>query len=94
MQFYLWLTGLKKGFVLAEDKNTQEFKIFIEDYDPVKVAPFIERLEQVKYYKQRALEEHKMVKRHEKCTSSTCKMAESCPMREACWNVGNGRVRL
>lgn len=94
MQFYMWLTGLKKGFVLAEDKNTQEFKVFIEDYDSKKVAPFIERLDQVKFYKQRALEEHKMVKRHVKCTKPDCKMALECAMREACWNVGEGRIRL
>lgn len=94
MQFYLWLTGLKRGFVLAEDKNTQEFKVFIEDYDSKKVAPFIERLDQVKFYKQRVLEEHKMVKRHDKCGKCDCKMALECPMREACWNVGEGRIRL
>ena len=94
MQFYLWLTGIKKGFVLAEDKNTQEIKIFLEDYDPETVAPFIDRLEQVKFYKQRALEEHKMVGRHELCKKSNCKMAEDCPMRDACWNIGIGRVRL
>lgn len=94
MQFYLWLTGLKKGFVLAEDKNTQDFKVFIENYNPEVVAPFIDRLEQIKFYKQRALTEHKMVKRHELCKSSDCKMASTCPMRDACWNVGIGRVRL
>lgn len=94
MQFYMWLTGLKKGFVLAEDKNTQEFKVFIEDYDSKKVAPFIERLDQVKFYKQRAIEERKMVKRHDKCVKPDCKMAIACAMREACWNIGAGRVRL
>ena len=94
MQFYMWLTGLKKGFVLAEDKNTQEFKIFLDDYNPEVVAPFVDRLEQVKFYKERALQEHKMVGRHELCKKSNCKMAEECPMRDACWNIGNGRVRL
>lgn len=94
MQLYMWLTGIKKGFVLMEDKNTQDFKVFVKDYDPLIVAPFIDRLEQIQHYKRKVLEEHKMVKRHEKCTSPNCKMAEVCPMRDACYNIGIGRIRL
>lgn len=94
MQLYMWLTGIKKGFVLMEDKNTQDFKVFVKDYDPLIVAPFIDRLEQIQHYKRKVLEEHKMVKRHEKCTSPNCKMAEACPMRDACYNIGIGRIRL
>ena len=94
MQLYMWLTGIKKGFVLMEDKNTQDFKLFVKDYDPLIVAPFVDRLEQIQYYKRKVLEEHKMVKRHEKCTSPNCNMAEVCPMRDASWNIGIGRVRL
>lgn len=92
MQFYMWLTGIKKGFVLAEDKNTQDFKIFIEDFNPEVVAPFIDRLEQVKFYKKKALKEHKMVKRHEKCSCYNCKMAMTCAMKDVCW--GKSRERL
>lgn len=93
-QFYMYLTGLKKAFTLCEDKNTQDFKVNLLEYDPEVVAPFIERLESVQYYKDRAINEGKMVKRHCKCTSADCEMAEKCPMRNACWNVGFGRVKL
>ena len=58
------------------------------------IAPFIERGEQVQYYKDRALNQGKMVKRCEGCNKSTCKKAEECAMRDACYNVGMGRVRL
>lgn len=94
LQLYLKLTGLKKGFVLAEDKNTQDFKIFIEEQDNKKVAPFIERLDMVQFYKQKLMEEKKMVKRHDLCTDQNCKMAIVCPMRDACYNIGMGRVKL
>lgn len=94
MQFYMYLTGIRKGFVLCEDKNTQEFKVFVYDYDPSVVAPFVERAEQVQYYKQRVFDEGKMVKRCDGCNKSTCKKAEECAMRDACYNVGMGRVRI
>ena len=93
-QWYQRLTGIHKGFVLAEDKNTQDFKVFPEPYNPEASAPFVERCEEIKYYKKRALEEGKMVKRHNDCSGANCKMALQCPMRDACYNVGNGRIRL
>lgn len=94
MQFYMYLTGIRKGFVLCEDKNTQEFKVFVYDYDPSVVAPFVERAEQVQYHKQRVFDEGKMVKRCDGCNKSTCKKAEECAMRDACYNVGMSRVRI
>lgn len=94
MQFYMYLTGIRKGFVLCEDKNTQEFKVFVYDYDPSVVAPFVERAEQVQYHKQRVFDEGKMVKRCDGCNKSTCKKAEECAMRDACYNVGMGRIKI
>lgn len=94
LQFYMYLRGTKKGFTLCEDKNTQEFLVKIVKFDPYIVEPFVERLEFVKEAKQRVYEEGKMVKRHNKCTSATCKMAEECPMRDACYGIGMGKVKL
>ena len=93
MQFYMYLTGIHKGFVLCEDKNTQEFKIFLENYDPEIVKPFVERCKEIKYRKQRALNGF-MVKRCKGCNKYTCKTAESCAMKDACYNRGIGKVRL
>lgn len=83
-----------KGFVLCDSKNDQEFKLYVYEYDESFLAPYIDRMEQVKYYKQRFVEEHKMPKRCEACASPNCKMAMECVMRNACWNVGFGRVKL
>lgn len=83
-----------KGFVLCDSKNDQKFKVYVREYDEQFLAPYIDRLEQVKYYKQRFVEERKMPKRCEACTSSSCKMATECVMRNACWNVGFGRAKL
>lgn len=92
LQFYMYLTGIHQGIVLCDDKNTQEFKVFYKEYDTSIVAPFIERCEQVQYFKQKLLDEHKIVRRCEGCNSYTCKRAESCPMKDACYNRGMGKV--
>ena len=94
VNMYMHFSGIHKGIILCDDKNTQNFKVFPVTYSPDVVAPYIERLEAVQYYKQRVLEEHKMVKRCPQCTSKVCKRALTCPMRDACWNCGKGRVRL
>lgn len=93
-QLYMHFRGLKKGFVLCEDKNTQEFLVFVLDYDYDVVKPYVKRLEKIKDKKRKVLEEKRMVIRKEKCNSPNCKMAESCQMRDACYNVGKGRIRL
>ena len=94
LMLYMHLTGIHKGFVLAEDKNTQDFKVFCYDYDKEVILPYIERLEAIQYYKQRVIEEGKMVGRAIDCDSSSCKKALKCNMRDACWGCGMGKVKL
>lgn len=92
LNFYLCLEKLKWGFVLAEDKNDQEFKVFIVKRDIEKARPYLNRLVIIKKAKERFLETGKMPKRI--CSSCDCKQAEKCSMKDACWNVGIGRVKL
>ena len=47
-----------------------------------------------KYYKNRVIKEHKMVGRCKGCNNPNCKTAEKCAMKDACYNVGMGRVRI
>lgn len=93
-QWYMFLTGIKKGFVLSEDKNTQDFKVEVYDFDSELIAPFQDRAEQIKYYYNRVLNEHKMVARPSDCKSSDCKRCSKCAMRDACWNIGKGKIRI
>lgn len=83
-----------KGFVLCDDKGAQDFKVFVYDYDPEFVAPYVDRLEDVKYRYEEFVNNAKAPVRHCDCKSYTCKQAEKCPMKDACWNKNDGRKRL
>lgn len=93
-QWYMHNLGFKHGIVLSEDKNTQDFKIEVYDYDSKLVAPFVERAESIIYYYNRVITEHKMVTRPDDAKSPESKRCKTCPLRDACWNMGMGRVRL
>ena len=74
-----------KGFVLNEDKNTQEFKLEVYEYEPDRVEPFIQRCEDIKAGYKRVHSAGKMVARPEDAKSSDCKRCHDCPMQIACW---------
>lgn len=93
-QWYMYLTGIHKGFVLSEDKNTQDFKIEVYDYDPSIVTPFIDRAEAIKYYYNKLMKQHKMVQRPDGAKSSDCKRCKDCPMRLSCWNLEGGKIKI
>lgn len=84
----------KKGFVLSEDKNTQDFKIEVYDFDSDIVAPFIDRAEEIKFRYKKAMSERKMIKRPPDAKSSDCKRCKSCALKNACWNINGGGVRI
>ena len=94
LQWYMYLTGIHKGFVLSEDKNTQDFKVEVYDFDEEIVQPFIERAEEVKSRYKILMSEHKMVARPSDAKSPESRRCSDCFMREACWNIGKGKVRL
>lgn len=93
-QWYMYLTGIHKGFVLSEDKNTQDFKVEIYDFDQSIVDEFVDRAEQIKHYYNRVIKEHKMVKRPKDAKKPECKRCEQCALRNACWNINGGGIRI
>ena len=94
LQWYMFLTGIHKGFVLSEDKNTQEFKIEVYDYDESVVAPFIKRAEDIKYYYDRLIKHKKLIKRPTDANSPDCKRCQKCALKNACWRINGGGVKI
>lgn len=94
LQWYMFLTGIHKGFVLTEDKNSQDFYIEVYDYDPELTELFVMRAKKIIHQYKRALSEGKMVKRPMNATSPDCKRCASCAMKDSCWNLPGGKKRI
>lgn len=92
LQLYLWLTGIEKGFTLCEDKNGQNIRVKVVKADISQITQYINRLENIQYYKGRLQEKGRLVKRDKLCTGYNCDMAKKCPMREVCY--GKSKERL
>lgn len=106
LQFYMFLCIEKakkkgkwngidytKGFVLCDDKGAQDFKVFLYDYDPASIDTFTDRCEDVRFNYDKFINEHIMVPKKDKCVSYT-NCIDKCPMKDACFNKGMGRIKL
>ena len=74
-----------KGFVLDEDKNTQQFKVEVYDFDIEKIKPFVNRCRGIKQAYIEVKKTGNMVPRPSDAKSIDCKRCSQCPMRDACW---------
>ena len=92
LNFYLCLLDIPEGYVLVEDKNTQEIKIITVKQDREKAEPFFVRLREIQEMKKLFLSEHEVPRRKSK--DANCKRCMECAMRSACWNIGQGRIKL
>lgn len=89
---YMHLLGIPNGFVLGEDKNTQQFEIFPVEYSYEKVLPYIYRLNEIQEMKKNFIKNKEVPSR--KCKNYNTKKALECPMRDCCFNIGEGRIKL
>lgn len=98
VNFYLWAlskyTGVphRKGFVLVDSKDDQEIRIVPVKYNKEKVIPYVERLKAIQDMKKEFVESKELPKR--KCVNCDTKRASQCNMRDACFNIGKGRIKL
>ena len=92
LMMYMYLTGIRHGIILIECKNSQEYEIIFVDYDPEVIKPILARLYEVKDMKKAYILDRVLPpKKCQKCTSTR---AKQCNMRDACYNMGIGRVHL
>lgn len=94
LQLYLHLAGLKHGFVLCENKNSQDVKIEYYNYNHEIVKPYIERLERVRKYTAIFEHEKRLIVRPAGCSGPNCKKCENCIVKSTCWKLPGGRQRL
>ena len=80
---YMHLLGISRAIVLVENKNTQEFKLWVIHYDPDVAKPFLERIAAVKAATARAAAGHSLPARV--CASRQDALAMRCPVRDVCF---------
>lgn len=83
LQLYMHFTCIPNGFVLAEDKNTQEFKVLPVKYEPGQASKYVKRLYDLRDAKEQFIKKNILPKRI--CSSQGCQRAAKCPMSGACW---------
>jgi len=79
---YCHLLGIERGLVLVENKNTQEYKVWVIAHDTTLARPYIDRMYAVKG----AVATKRLPART--CTSLRDRNAEKCPMRNLCFSRG------
>lgn len=83
---YMHLTGLKKAILLIENKNTQEFRIYLTQYDKALFEPYHERMLNVKAATINAKRSNGLqVLPQRVCQSPEDRLARQCPIRDYCF---------
>lgn len=85
LQLYMHFNSIPHGFVLAEDKNNQNIKVFYKKYDYEVVKPFLERMQKVIKLLKIYEDENTLPKK--KCRSEDSQRALDCQYREACFDI-------
>lgn len=92
LMLYMYLLGIPHGFILIEDKNSQEFDVFLKTYDYKLVIPYIERLVQIRHMKHDYIKNKNLPTR--KCKNCDIKRSIDCNMRDACWYIKKQRLNI
>ena len=91
---YMYYEKCRNAVVLCENKDTQEFRLHIRQFNKEKARPYVNRLKEINEADRRFIEVGKPPDRHCDCGRVISEKAEKCPMRDSCWNCGMGRVKL
>lgn len=91
---YMYLTGIRQAIILVENKDDQEYKLWIIDYEPNVVRPFVKRFGMIQAYLSLYERENRLPKRHIRCPLEATPKAKSCPVRAACFAGKFDRQRL
>lgn len=91
---YMYLEGVKLAIVLVENKDTQEFRVWVIEYDESVVRKYVRRLAAIKENLAAYEADRTLPKRHVLCSMETTSKAKNCPVREACFAGKFERERM
>jgi len=93
LNVYLHLTGIKRGIILVDNKDNQEFFVKIIEYDKSKLKDVLCTVERINKPYDKFLETKKIIKRPEFAESKDCKHCKGCVYVEPCWDKSK-RVKI
>lgn len=85
---YMALTGIHKGIIIIENKNTSTFKCWIVYYNEDMAKKYLDRIVQIGEDIELHLEHDILPERI--CDSKTCERAKTCNARDACFSKSRG----
>lgn len=91
---YMWLTGIDRAIILVENKDTQEFKLWIVKYSRSLIAKYIGRAKR-SAVDIAAFENHgRLPRRHLMCPSLAAAKPNRCPVKDACFAGKTRRQKM
>ncbi len=85
LNMYQHQKRIRRGIVLVDDKNNQDFKVWAHEYDPNSVKPYIKRLDTINKLVPIYEEGRRLPKRIKLCTSANSPRARRCGMSKECF---------
>jgi hypothetical protein len=83
---YLYFTGLQKAILLIENKNTQDFRVYVMERDYALYETYEWRIGEVKH-NTRTVKMYDMKSLSPRiCASSQDRLAKNCPLRDVCFS--------
>lgn len=81
---YMNLTGIHRGFIIVENKDNSNFKVWAIDHSEMLAQPYLDKLNKLKVF----VEKHKISGSLPKgiCDKYKCERAERCNVRDACFH--------
>lgn len=95
LKLYMFFEGIDKGFVLVDDKNSQDFKVLLItdiDENDEDIARCLDILKKIQVHKKRFVEKKKPPEKLPACQTPDSKRALKCNMREACFGIRRERI--
>lgn len=82
---YMHLEGIRQAIILVENKDNQEFKLWVVEYDRALIKKYIKRLDDIGAWLALYKAERKLPARHLRCPTEDTPKARSCSVRAACF---------
>ena len=81
---YMHLTSITQAIILVENKNTQDFRLYLMEYDRELVKPYLDRIYDVKKWTTLSKQDESRVPAR-RCASASESRAVRCPLRRVCF---------